>query len=409
MHLVNVGQLDAGQVSALMTLIRRAEAVDHVAPLSEQALLTARDSAGDDSGASAGSDTATGTNTDAASSLAHFLAYDGTHLAGYAHLDRGPVEDATADAAVDADRAGTGAPASAQTGVTAAEETGDATTAQTQVAVASETEEASTAQTGVAAAEGIGVAATPQTGAAATVELVVDPADRRQGVATALVHAIRDALGPEASKLQIWSHGHLDGARALAARGGYTIVRELWSMHRPLLPDAGSLPEVTIPEGFTARQFVVGQDEDAWLGVNARAFADHAEQGRLTRHDLDLRIAEPWFDTEGFILVEDTRGAAPVLAASHWTKIVPSPRPRVRQTRGEVYVVGVDPAYQGLGLGRAVTLLGLEHLRGRGVTEAVLFVDADNTAAVATYSRLGFTRFAVDVMYSPAVHPLVTR
>jgi len=145
------------------------------------------------------------------------------------------------------------------------------------------------------------------------------------------------------------------------------------------------------------------------LSVNARAFASHAEQGRLTRHDLDLRISAPWFDATGFILVEDTRDAVPVLAASHWTKIVPSARPRARPTQGEVYVVGVDPAYQGLGLGRAVTILGLEHLREWGVTEAVLYVDGDNTAAVATYSRLGFTRFAVDVMYSPAIQPLVPR
>ena len=324
MHLDNEERLDEGQLSALTALVKRAEAVDHVAPLSEQVRLAARDS----SGTSA---------DDARTGSAHFLAYDGTHLAGYAHLERSPA------------------------------------------------------------------------GEPATAEVVVDPADRQQGVGTALIRAMQDGLGPRAGDLRIWSHGHLHGARALAARDGYSIVRELWSMRRPLLPDAGSLPPVALPEGFAARHFIVGQDEEAWLRVNARAFADHAEQGRLTRHDLDLRIAEPWFDAMGFILVEDMRGAVPVLAASHWTKIVPSARPRVRPTQGEVYVVGVDPEYQGLGLGRAATVLGLEHLHERGVTEAMLYVDGDNTAAVATYSRLGFTRFAVDVMYSPAVPPLVPR
>ena len=72
-------------------------------------------------------------------------------------------------------------------------------------------------------------------------------------------------------------------------------------------------------------------------------------------------------------------------------------------------MAGVDPAYQGLGLGRAVTVLGLEHLLERGLTEAFLYVDADNTAAVRTYSRLGFTRTAVDVMYFRVVHPPVSR
>jgi mycothiol synthase len=241
-------------------------------------------------------------------------------------------------------------------------------------------------------------------GEAATAEVVVEPAHRRHGVGTALVHALESALETavqaEARTLRLWSHGHLEAARAFAARDGYSIVRELWSMRRSLRSDADPLPGVQLPEGFATRHFVIGQDEDPWLRVNARAFADHPEQGRLARHDLDRRIAEPWFDARGFILIEDTRGFAPVLAASHWTKVVPAERPEVRPTEGEVYVVGVDPAYQGLGLGLAVTILGLAHLRERGVTEAMLYVDADNSAAIEIYSRLGFTRFAADVMYS---------
>jgi mycothiol synthase len=337
--LLNVERLDDGQLSAVLALSKAAEAADLVAPLSEQVLLAAR------GGSPAGSN----------SGAPHFLAYAGTHLAGYAHLERGLA------------------------------------------------------------------------GEAATAEVVVDPADRRQGIGTVLIRALEAAA---AKSLRIWSHGHLEGARALAVRDGYANVRELWAMRRSLTPgadpsdsgadpsDSGAdpsgsgaeaLPSVTLPEGFRSRHFVVGQDEDAWLRVNARAFADHAEQGRMTRHDLDQRIAEPWFDATGFILIEDVRGAQPVLAASHWTKIVPAADPQVSPTEGEVYVVGVDPAYQGLGLGRAVTVLGLEHLRERGMTQAMLYVDADNSAAVATYSRLGFTRFAVDVMYSPAVHPPVPR
>ena len=124
----------------------------------------------------------------------------------------------------------------------------------------------------------------------------------------------------------------------------------------------------------------------------------------MTRHDLDQRMTETWFDETGFILIEDMRGPAPVLAASHWTKVVPATDPKVPPTEGEVYVVGVDPAYQGLGLGRAVTVLGLAHLRDQGASEATLYVEADNRAAIATYSRLGFARCAVDIMYSRTVH-----
>jgi mycothiol synthase len=243
----------------------------------------------------------------------------------------------------------------------------------------------------------------------ATAELVVDPRDRRKGVGTALlraveaVEAVETAWAPPTSggsrTVSLWSHGDLPSGRAFALHHGYRPVRELWQMRRSLGPDAPPLPAADLPQGFRARPFVIGQDEQAWLRVNARAFAEHREQGRMTRHDLDQRIAEPWFDPDGFILIEGIRGPSPALAASHWTKVVPGAHPD-----GEVYVVGVDPEFQGTGLGRAATILGLTHLRDKGLTEATLYVDADNAAAVSTYSRLGFARSGVDIMYSRLVH-----
>ncbi len=78
----------------------------------------------------------------------------------------------------------------------------------------------------------------------------------------------------------------------------------------------------------------------------------------------------------------------------HWTK-------QHSAELGEVYVVGIDPAAQGRGLGRALTLAGLHHLAGLGVSEVLLYVEADNHAARATYARLGFAHADADthVMY----------
>lgn len=247
-------------------------------------------------------------------------------------------------------------------------------------------------------------------------ELVVDPSARREGIGRALVDALLDAA-PEA---RVWSHGQLPAAQALAASVGLEAVRELHKMARPLgaadLEPAAS----ALPEGFTARAFEPGRDEQAWLDTNAAAFAHHPEQGRLTLADLEERMAQPWFDAAGFILVE-ADGSPGEVAAFHWTKVDPEQRSSVDPTlpagrahggagreatlpAGEVYVVGVHPAYQGRGLGRPVTALGLAHLAGLGLPEVVLYVDGDNQAAIRTYTGLGFRSIMVDVMYSRAVH-----
>jgi mycothiol synthase len=143
--------------------------------------------------------------------------------------------------------------------------------------------------------------------------------------------------------------------------------------------------------------------------LNAAAFSRHPEQGRLTMADLHDRMAQDWFDPAGLILVVDDETGAVV--AFHWTK-VDTPMSHdtlmsgggdqrvVGHGPGEVYVVGVDPAYQGRGLGGPVTRLGLAHLAGLGLDEVELYVDGDNTAARRTYERLGFTDVAVDGQYT---------
>ena len=67
---------------------------------------------------------------------------------------------------------------------------------------------------------------------------------------------------------------------------------------------------------------------------------------------------------------------------------------------GEVYVVGVDPAEQGTGLGKALTLTGLRHLQHRGLPGAMLYVESDNEPAIRLYTALGFSRWETDVMFS---------
>lgn len=225
-----------------------------------------------------------------------------------------------------------------------------------------------------------------RTPGAATAHLVVEPGSRRAGVGSLLVEHL-DSLAADRD-LSAWAHGDGEPARAFADRLGWTRTRELRQMR--LLADT-PIGEAVIAEGVTVRAFEPGADEAAWVAVNAEAFSGHPEQGRMTVDDLLQREEQPWFDPAGFFVAERDDE----VIGFHWTKI----HDDGEQPVGEVYVVGVAPAAQGLGLGKALTLVGLHHLRARGL-DVILYVDADNTAAVALYQRLGFTVTKVDVMYT---------
>lgn len=221
-------------------------------------------------------------------------------------------------------------------------------------------------------------------------ELVVSPSYRRQGFGTALLRMLLDHGG---SRLRVWAHGRLPGSDELAAQLGLEGARELYFLRRPSAP----LPAASWPEGISVRTFVPGQDDAAWLAVNAAAFAHHPEQGGWDQADLADRLQQPWFDPAGFFLaVDDASGE---LAGFHWTKV---PTDEGDDPEGEVYVVGVSPDYQGTGLGKALTLEGLHHLQEtRGLSNVVLYVDGTNTAARALYTKLGFTTAALDVQFAP--------
>ncbi|OKI39418.1 mycothiol synthase [Saccharothrix sp. CB00851] len=214
-------------------------------------------------------------------------------------------------------------------------------------------------------------------------ELAVHPDHRRRGHGTALVEAVADRAKP----LRIWSHGGHPGAGALAAELGYRKVRELLRLRRPLDAD---LPEPVLPAGVTLRRFVPGRDEAAVVYVNHRAFSWHPEQSAMSIEDVRQKEEQPWFDPAGFLLAVDADGR---LLGFHWTKAHTA-------DLGEVYVVGVDPDAQGGGLGKAITLAGLAHLRDAGLRQVMLYVESDNAAALAVYDRLGFTRWDSDVQYA---------
>jgi mycothiol synthase len=209
------------------------------------------------------------------------------------------------------------------------------------------------------------------------VDLAVSPPSRRRGLGGELATAALAGDDP----VTAWSHGDHPAARVLADRHGLRRARELWVMR--LRSDA-ALPELAVPAGTTIRGYRP-DDEAEVLRVNAAAFAHHPEQGSMDAADLAARMAEDWYDPAG-LLVADAGGG---LSGFHWTK-------RHDDRLGEVYVVAVDPAAQGQGLGKVLTLAGLHHLRDAGLTEILLYVESDNAPAVRVYAGLGFDHAAAD-------------
>jgi mycothiol synthase len=215
-------------------------------------------------------------------------------------------------------------------------------------------------------------------------EFFVDPEFRRNGLGTILLERILDGAEPDIAG---WAHGDHPASRILAARAGFEAVRTLYQLRMPVPASGGDSPSTI--EGIEIDSFRPAIDDEAWVELNSRVFSGHPEQGSITLDDLHARMAEPWFDAGDFLLARH-EGA---VVAYNWLKIEGAEEP------GEIYVVGVDEAYAGRGLGRILMNRAFDRLRERAIATAALYVDADNVGAVHLYRSLGFTDHTVDVQY----------
>ncbi|KXO90022.1 mycothiol synthase [Tsukamurella pulmonis] len=226
----------------------------------------------------------------------------------------------------------------------------------------------------------------PPAGGPGAAEVVVAPSERRRGAGRALVTGALELVGADGT---VWAHGDLPAARALAAELGLDAVRTLLNLRRPL---AGLDPAPSPAEGVRVRTYAGPEDDAAILAVNNAAFSWHPEQGGWTGAQIDERTGADWFDPAGLFLAVDEAGR---LLGFHWTKVA-DPAAGL----GEVYIVAVDPAGQGRGLGRLLTAVGLEYLAGRGLATVELYVEGDNAAALRTYAGLGFKENERHVAYA---------
>ncbi len=182
--------------------------------------------------------------------------------------------------------------------------------------------------------------------------------------------------------VQLWIREVDDESDGVARRAGFVAYRDLWQLRCPLPND---------PSGLATRAFTEA-DLDDFVRVNNRAFHWHPEQGGLTADAVRATMTEAWFDADGFRLLHD---ADDQLIGFCWTKIHADHDPPL----GEIYVIAIDPDQHGRGLGKPMTLAGLEWLSAQGLEHGMLYVESDNDPANATYASLGFTRHHTDRAY----------
>jgi mycothiol synthase len=176
-------------------------------------------------------------------------------------------------------------------------------------------------------------------------------------------------------------------------------------MSKPLT-DIQQLPKVNkkeVNQDIVIRSFLPGIDSDAWLSLNNKVFKEHPEQGNWQFADLNIRLNEEWFDEQGFFLAEINHK----IIGSAWTKIHGSHthqhegeiESHAHPAIGEIYITAVDQAYAGRGIGKALTITALNYLKYQGLSNAMLYVDFDNKAALNLYQSLGFTKSGMDILY----------
>ena len=180
-----------------------------------------------------------------------------------------------------------------------------------------------------------------------------------------------------AKPLALWIHGRsVDMAPPVDGRLDRTVVR----LVRPL---AETEPLPAIDPEVSIRAFEASRDASAWIALNSRAFEHHPEQGLIDLDALVKRMEQPWFDPSGFFLAEQ----AARLVGFSWTKVHRDPWGSV----GEIYVIGVDPAFGGRGIGRVLLSVSFHHLAQLGLGSVMLYCELDNDPAMNLYARSGFT------------------
>lgn len=186
--------------------------------------------------------------------------------------------------------------------------------------------------------------------------------------------------------------------RATLEAHGFGLIRYFFEMERAL---DTPIPESQPPPGITLRPLAGEAELEAWMTLNRASFRDTWNYHPLPVDRRRHWMADPHYRAAGDLVAVAADGT---FAAFCLCPIDPDANAQSGRNEGWIQLLGTDPRYRKIGLGRAMLLAGLHYLAGAGMDTALLDVDAANpTGALGLYENAGFTKRRTYLLYERQV------
>ena len=156
------------------------------------------------------------------------------------------------------------------------------------------------------------------------------------------------------------------------------------------------IPPAIFPEGFTLRPAAGEQELEAIVALHQAAFGTQ----NMTVETRRAIMRNPSYILELDLLLEAPGGT---LAAFCYCTIPKEANELSGRNEGEIAIMGTSPAYQKRGLGRAMLLAGLQHLKDFGIETATLGTSSENEGAHSVYYSAGFRVSYRSLWYSKSI------
>ena len=140
-------------------------------------------------------------------------------------------------------------------------------------------------------------------------------------------------------------------------------------------------------------------EEDKLTQIQNRSFAGYWGYNPNTVETITYRLNLSNHSLEDVVLACD----GDKVIGYCWTEVIYE-RETISESRGRIFMLGVDPDYRGKGVGRTVLLAGLARLKSKGLWVAELTVDSENKAACALYHSLGFEVWKSSTWYEKVIN-----